>query len=85
MATLKRLLPSRLATAMSKEPMRAAVTETVISGNDVVIAMKDEPTKLSPQPVCVAICSASPGRKHAAMMITIELIAKKTAALRRLD
>ena len=75
MRILKRLLPRRLPTARSMEPIRTAARLTAISGREVETARKKVPTKDLPKPVNSAIWSAKYGSVNAETMM---MSAKKT-------
>ena len=55
--------PSRLLTASSADPVKPALTETAISGRDVMPARRIIPTAAEPMPVSSAISSAYPARR----------------------
>jgi hypothetical protein len=70
MKILKMLLPNKLPTAISADPIRIAASDTAISGSEVLTARNKVPTNDSPNPVCSAISLANPGSARAAATTT---------------
>ena len=66
------LLPRRLPTAISIDPILTAAMDTAISGREVETAKKKVPTNDFSNPVISAICSAKNGKASAATIITDE-------------